>query len=217
MRPLVHPLTRRPTRRGALAVCAAAVLLAGCSGGDGLPDAQGQNYIEGDGTIVQTRVEEREDVIELSGTAVDGSRVDLADLRGKVVVLNTWFASCGPCRTEAPDLEAVWQEYSALNVQFVGINTYDTADIADAFQRSHGITYPSILDAKSGQAMLALRGVAPQATPTTIVLDTEGRVAARASGVVSAVTLSDLLDDAGAAPAPATAPGQSPTASAAPA
>ncbi|MGI4895607.1 MAG: TlpA family protein disulfide reductase [Janthinobacterium lividum] len=200
-------------RRGALALSAAVLLLAGCSGGDGLPATQGQNFIKGDGTVVSTPVSERSEVIELSGTAVDGSAVDLATLRGKVVVLNTWFAGCGPCRREAADLESVWTQYSGRNVQFVGINTIDTADIAGAFQRGHDITYPSILDAGSGQAMLALRGVAPQATPTTIVLDTEGRVAARASGIVTALTLSGMLDDAGADPVP----GGTPPSAAAPA
>ena len=176
--------------------------LSACSGGDGLPESQGSNYIEGDGTVARWAVAERQDPVEFSGTTVDGDTVDLADYRGTVVVLNTWFAGCAPCRAEAADLEAVWQEYSGRNVQFLGINTYDTADIAASFQRSFSITYPSVLDADSGAAMLALRTYSPQATPTTLVLDTEGRVASRASGIVIRSTLTGMLDDAGADPAP---------------
>ncbi|WP_432563132.1 TlpA family protein disulfide reductase [Kineococcus sp. SYSU DK003] len=182
------------------------LVVAGCSGGDGLPAAQGQNYIEGDNTVVQWKPEERREPLEFSGTALDGTAIDLSQYRGRLVVLNTWFAGCAPCRTEAPDLQAVWQEYSSRNVQFLGINTYDTAAIAEGFHRTFGITYPSILDADSGAAMLALRTYSPQATPTTFVLDTEGRVAARASGIVEPSTLSGMLDDAGADPAPAKAP-----------
>jgi peroxiredoxin len=177
------------------------LVVAGCSGGDGLPDTQGQNWIDGDNTVVQWEPEERKDPVEFTGTAVDGSAVDVSSFRGQVVVLNTWFANCSPCRTEAPDMESVWQDYSTRNVQFLGINTYDTASIAEAFQQRFGITYPSVLDADSGAAMLALRTYSPQATPTTLVLDTEGRVAARASGIVEASTLSGMLDDAGADPA----------------
>ncbi|WP_432507461.1 TlpA family protein disulfide reductase [Kineococcus arenarius] len=209
--------TRRPALAGALLATA---VLAGCGGGgDGLPDAQGQNYIAGDGTVVQTPPAERGEPITFTGETIDGGTIDLADLRGQVVLLNTWFAACGPCREEADDLQQVWEEYSGRGVQFVGINTYDTAAIAESFNRSHSVTYPSVLDAGSGEAMLALRGVAPQATPTTIVLDAEGRVAARVSGPARASTLAGLLDDAGAAPAPeATDPATDPaTAAAAPA
>ncbi|GAA0301945.1 TlpA family protein disulfide reductase [Kineococcus aurantiacus] len=199
--------------RRALGVAAlSALVVAGCSGGDGLPASQGQNYIEGDGTTVQWEPGERREPVEFTGTAVDGTTVDLAQYRGKVVVLNTWFAGCAPCRAEARDVESVWQQYRDRNVQFLGVNTYDTAAIAQSFQESFSITYPSVLDAGSGAAMLALRAYSPQATPTTLVLDTDGRVAARVSGIVRPLTLSGLLDDAGADPAPG--PGASPSASA---
>ncbi|NAZ86456.1 TlpA family protein disulfide reductase [Kineococcus indalonis] len=198
----MHPRPGTTARRAALAAPLLAALLAGCGGGDGLPEAQGQNYISGDGTVVQTPAAERGGPVTFTGTGVDGESIDLAQLRGQVVLLNTWFASCGPCREEAPALQQVWEEYSGRGVRFVGINTYDTANVARSFNRTYSITYPSVLDAASGQAMLALRGVAPQATPTTVVLDAEGRVAARVSGPATAATLSGLLDDAGAAPAP---------------
>ncbi|GAB3455988.1 TlpA disulfide reductase family protein [Kineococcus endophyticus] len=201
-------LSRRAFGVAALSAVSTLVV-AGCGGGDGLPQSQGSNYIEGDGTIVQWKPEERREPVEFTGTAVDGSTVDLAQYRGKVVVLNTWFAGCSPCRKEAPDLEAVWQEYSGRNVQFLGINTDDTAAIAESFQKSFGITFPSVLDKDSGAAMLALRTYSPQATPTTLVLDTEGRVAARASGIVRRLDLSGMLDDAGATPA--AAPSATPT------
>lgn len=187
-------------RRAFVGVVAAAAL-AGCSGGDGLPAPQGANYIEGDRTWSKVAEADRGEPIEFTGTGVDGAAIDLADFRGKVVLLNTWFAGCGPCRKEAPDLEEVWQEYASRNVQFLGVNTNDTANIAAAFAKRFGTTYPSVLDADSGAAMLALRGVAPQATPTTIVLDTQGRVAARVSGVVDPSVITGLLDDSGADPA----------------
>lgn len=190
-----------PTRRAFGLAALSSLVVAGCSSGEGLPESQGQNYIEGDGTTARWAAAERKDPVEFTGTLVDGTKVDVSQYRGQVVVLNTWFAGCAPCRTEAPDVESVWKQYQGRNVQFLGINTYDTAAVARAFQDKFGITYPSILDADSGAAMLALRTYSPQATPTTLVLDTEGRVAARASGIVRPLTLSGMLDDAGAAPA----------------
>jgi len=199
----VNVLSRRAFGVAALST----LVVAGCSGGDGLPDSDGKGFIDGDGTIVQWDAADRREPLEFSGTAVDGTTIDVSQYRGQVVVLNTWYAGCAPCRKEAPDMEAVWQEYSGRNVQFLGINTYDTAAIADSFQKGQGITYPSILDAGSGAVMLALRTYSPQATPTTFVLDVEGRVAARASGIVDPSSLRGMLDDAGADAAPETTPG----------
>ena len=68
---------------------------------------------------------------------------------------------------------------------FVGINVYDTADVARVFDEENSIGYPTILDVASGSVQLAFAGsVAPNAVPTTIVLDREGRVAARISGLL---------------------------------
>ena len=81
-------------------------------------------------------------------------------------------------------------------VEFVGIDTReDDAAQALAFQRRYGITYPSLVD--DGGLLLALRGaVPPTAIPSTLVLDTQGRIAARISGPVPSVTtLVDLVED----------------------
>ncbi|WP_369054928.1 TlpA disulfide reductase family protein [Kineococcus terrestris] len=186
---------RRPVR--ALAAAAAAIaLLAGCGSDDGLPAAGGDlGYVQGDGTWVETPPEARSVVVEFSGTGIDGETIDLADLRGDVVVLNTWFADCAPCREEAPTLEAVAQEYADRGVRVVGINTRDTAARARAFTERFGVTFPSVLD-EDGSAMLALRGVAPRATPTTVVLDAQGRVAGQVSGVAERSILTGLVDGA---------------------
>ena len=179
----------------AVALVAATALLAGCSGGDGLPASSGVGYVEGDGTYSEIPAAQRTTTITLSGTTAEGGTVDLSTLRGKPVVLNMWFADCAPCRTEAPALEQAAQEYAG-RASFVGINTgRDDADRVAAFQKAHGVTYPSILDA-DGSALLALRRVAPRATPTTVVLDAQGRVAAQYAGEITAVILGELIDGA---------------------
>lgn len=71
-------------------------------------------------------------------------------------------------------------------MSFLGVNIYDQAPTAMSFAEEFGVTYPSILDVNDGSVRLAFAGqVAPTATPTTLVLDQQGRVAARISGLVS--------------------------------
>ena len=75
----------------------------------------------------------------------------------------------------------------------MGINYRDGVETATAFLRANEITYPSLED-DGGRTLLALRGKA-NATPTTLVLDRRGRIAARVSGPVTAATLTGLVND----------------------
>ncbi|GAA4973789.1 TlpA disulfide reductase family protein [Kineococcus glutinatus] len=180
--------------RGA-GVLLAAALLAGCSSGDGLA-APGQGYVDGAGTTREIAAAERTPAVELSGETVEGEPVDLADLRGSVVVLNVWYADCPPCRAEAPTLQGISEDYAAQGVRFLGINTRnDSPEAVRAFHETFGVTYPSIRDS-AGTALLALRerGIAAVATPTTVVLDAQGRIAAAVAGQVEAGTLTDMID-----------------------
>jgi len=79
-------------------------------------------------------------------------------------------------------------------VQFVGVNVRDTAGTALAFDRNFGMTYPSIIDNTTGSVVLAFTGVvSPQAVPTTIVVDRQGRVAARILGRLEPSTLDAMI------------------------
>lgn len=193
--------TRRVRRIGRVEAVAlvAGLALAGCSTADPLSqqyrEGGDQGFVAGDGTVTEIPPGEREAPIELGGETADDGQVALADLRGDVVVLNIWYAACAPCRAEAPELAEISEGYAGAGVSFVGINTRDDAAQAQAFERTFGIEYPSILDAATGSALLALRGQAnPQAVPTTLVLDREGRVAARVVGRAEGSVLRALLD-----------------------
>lgn len=202
--------TRRRTGRrgGVVAVAlAAALALAACSGGDGTADeadVADQGYVSGDGSFTQWAAADREGPVEVAGTDYAGAAVDVADWRGDVVVLNTWYAACPPCREEAPDLVEIAHEYAEAGVHLLGINGVDDAGAAEPFQTSFEVPYPSI-DDRDKQAIAALQGIVPiQATPTTVVLDRDGKVAARIVGLAEGSTLRALIDevlaeDAGAA------------------
>ena len=191
-------MSRRRSRWAAVLV-AVALGLAGCSGGSTLAQqaraGDDKNYVAGDGSVTELAESKRGEPVTVTGTSADGEAVDVAAWRGEPVVLNVWYAACGPCRAEAPDLQAIWSEYESRGVHFLGVNTRDDAPTAQAFQRRFEITYPSIVDA-DGAAILALRGeVSPQAVPTTLVVDRRGRVAARVLGLVDPSTLRSLVDE----------------------
>lgn len=141
---------------------------------------------------------ERGEPVALRGTDLSGSPVDVGALRGGPVVLNVWGSWCAPCRTEAPVLDAVSEQYADRGVRFVGINVKDNASAARAFERRFGIGYPS-LDDQTGRATLALNDYLPASVvPATLVLDPRGRVAGRILGAVEESTLRALLDEAAA-------------------
>ncbi len=84
-----------------------------------------------------------------------------------MLVLNVWYASCPPCRQEAPDLQEIHEDYADQGVRFVGVNVRDEAGPALAFEEKYGLTYPSLPDLDA-TIMYALRGqVSPNAVPST--------------------------------------------------
>lgn len=176
-----------------LAVVAAIVFtLASCAPGDAV---ESPRYVSGDGTVTIFTEAEHPEPLELTGTSFAGETVDVADFRGQAVLLNTWYASCPPCRAEAPDLVAA---DAREDVQVIGINGRDDAATAEAFDRTFGVEYPSI-DDSDGAAVAALQGlVAVNAVPSSLILDTEGRLYARVIGRVEPSTLTSLLDEAAA-------------------
>jgi len=170
---------------GLVAGAIALLALAGCASADGVAAGYGggQGYVSGDGAYLEIPAADRGAPVEFSGPTIDGSDFGSTELAGEVAVVNFWYAGCPPCRLEAPDLADLSAELA--DVPFVGVNVYDTSDVARVFNDENGIAYPSILDVSTGSVQLAFAGsVAPNAVPTTLVLDREGRVAARISGLV---------------------------------
>lgn len=182
------------TRKGGFAATVTATLglglvllvgITGCSS-DPLADqyraGSGKNYIAGDGTVTEIAVENRGEPITFSGSSETGGTLASTDYLGNVLVVNFWYAGCAPCRAEAPDLEKVHQATLANNLGFIGVNVRDQAETAVTFNTRFGVTYPSIIDV-DGQAQLSFASnVPPNAVPTTLVLDRQGRVAARILG-----------------------------------
>ncbi|WP_255205055.1 TlpA disulfide reductase family protein [Actinomadura sp. BRA 177] len=189
MNPRISPL------RAAAAAVALCGLLAGCAGtnaaGSG-PDGGDNRFISGDGNVTQYAPAKRKSVQNVTGERLDGKAFKLSDLKGKVVVVNFWASWCAPCRGEAPSLEQVYTENKEKGVEFIGVNFKDSKANAEAFERKFKVTYPSLFDA-DGQVTLAFREVPPSAIPSTLVLDRQGRVAARIIGATTYSKLNPLV------------------------
>lgn len=190
----------RGARVWAAAALAAAVLLTlpGCSSGGDTIAAQaragdGKGYVAGDGTVETIAPARRTTSIRLTGRTLEGAAFDSAALRGKVVVVNTWGSWCGPCNDEAPVLQRTWTALRGRDVQLIGVDVREGPQAGATFQRRYAITYPS-LRWDGGAALLQLQGKAP-ATPTTLVLDQQGRLAGRISGPVRGSTLQAMVED----------------------
>ena len=104
-------------------------------------------------------------------------------------------------RPVAPVLQGTTLEGASLSTaesvaRFVGINTRDPDPAqAKAFQRSFGVTYPSLYD-PAGALVLTLSGqVPPSAIPSTLVVDRQGRIAARILGETTRITLVTVVND----------------------
>jgi thiol-disulfide isomerase/thioredoxin len=182
----------------AAVAAATALALSGCSANDSLAtqyrSGNGQNYIAGDGTVSEYAASNRGEPVSFTGTLQDGSTVSSKQYAGKVLVVNFWYAGCPPCRVEAPDLESLSKKYAAQGVQFLGVNLYDSAQTAESFEKDKGVTYPSVLDRDTGSVLLAFsKTVPPKATPTTLVVDKKGRVAARILGAIPGKSILDTL------------------------
>ena len=174
-----------------LLLCAAA---SGCANGTSTGD---RGYVDGQGIVSRLPVGERKTPGEVSGTLLDGKDLTLETYAGKVVVLNVWGSWCPPCRKEARALAGAARTLAKDDVQFVGINTKDSStEQGRAFERRYDVPYPSFYD-PSGRTLLAFSGTLnPSAIPSTVVLDTKGRVAASILGPIpSEQTLVDLVRD----------------------
>ncbi|KIP52662.1 TlpA family protein disulfide reductase [Leucobacter komagatae] len=178
-------MSARRTIAIAAAAAALTVGLASCSTSEAdnlssqWQDGGDKGYVAGDGSSASFPIGDRGEPVEFGGETEFGEQFGSDDTAGSVTVVNFWYAGCAPCRAEAPDLVEAYTEFEPQGVQFVGVNTRDQAAQAKQFGIEFGVEYPSILDNPGGRTVQrAFAGQIPlNAVPTTLILDSEGRVA----------------------------------------
>jgi thiol-disulfide isomerase/thioredoxin len=191
--------TRASRRRAALLTAGAAavtLVLAGCGGGETGASSGDTKFVQGTGEITKVKQPQRQAAPKISGKDVEGGDLSLSEFKGKVVVLNVWGSWCAPCRAEAPNLAKVAKDTEGKDVQFVGINTRDLSkENAKSFERNYGIGYPSFYD-PTGKLILRFpsNSLTPQAIPSTLILDRDGKIAVRALKELGEQELRDALN-----------------------
>ncbi len=170
-------------------VLLSALFVSACSENPNLNNS----YQSGDGTVTEFKKPARSAAVNWGGITSDGYRIEASNLSGVVTVMNFWYAACTPCRVEMPDLVDLAKQYEN-KVQFIGVNVRDSAETANAFRRSFSVNFPTLIDKDTGETVLAFTGVVtPSAVPTTLVIDAEGKVAARILGLAEKSTLRTLI------------------------
>lgn len=183
---------RASTFLAGVGLAVVALLTAGCTSTSTVG-----GFASGDGTLTRVPVDKRVAAPRITGETLTGAPFDSNEIKNKVIVYNVWGSWCAPCRQEAPELAAAAKE-TADTASFVGINTRDSGTAqAQALVREAGIEFPSVYD-PDGRTLLQFESVSPNSIPTTIVVDAQGRVAARILGATSKSTLVGLVQDTAA-------------------
>jgi len=147
-----------------------------------------KSYVAGNGTVTFIESKDRKTAPVLTGLTLDGENLQVP--HGGIVVVNVWASWCAPCRAEAPTLAALAKKYQG--VVFVGVLTRDSEVAARAFEKRFQIPYPTLVD---DSVLLGFRDtLSANAIPSTIVIDKQGKVAARISGQITVASLSDLIE-----------------------
>ncbi|MFI7010451.1 TlpA family protein disulfide reductase [Streptomyces sp. NPDC050145] len=194
--PRTTPATKRRTAVLATGAAVAALLLTACGPGGTSGGGDSTNFVSSTGGISTVAKSDRGTAPVLSGKDLEGKPLSTADHEGKVLVINVWGSWCPPCRAEAKYFAKVAKESDPKDVQFLGIDTRDPqTDQAIAFEKDYGIPYPSFYD-PSGKLLLKFKKgtLNPQGIPNTLVIDRDGKIAARSLKALNEKTLHQLID-----------------------
>jgi thiol-disulfide isomerase/thioredoxin len=162
------------------------ITLTGCGGGG--TSSPEESFVSGDGSVTFIKIADRKIAPAITGLTLSGTNYTYT--KDKVAVVNVWASWCSPCRAEAPILVSLANKYT--NVAFIGILTRDNPANAEAFERRFKIPYPTVID---DSILIGFKGSLPaNAIPSTVILDKNGRVAARISGVVTVASLTQLIE-----------------------
>jgi thiol-disulfide isomerase/thioredoxin len=175
-------------RRLAAVLATAAVaagVLAGCGSGSW------EKKCSTNAGVVECSPDQRPQAREVTGELLDGGSYDVTQDRGKVVVVNFWGSWCAPCRAEADDLQQTYDATKPKGVTFIGVDTRDGKDAAKAFERGR-VTFPSIYD-PDGKVALKF-DVTQVSTPSTLILDRQGRIAAGIRGATTIGVLKPVVE-----------------------
>lgn len=133
---------------------------------------------------------DRDQVVELSGDSLTGEPLDIPIPNAVATVVNSWASWCAPCREELPEFASESENPEFSDVGFIGLNVND--DLVAAQAMAETLPFPSLFDPE-GQLLPQIPGVPPAALPSTVILDSKGRIAVRVIGPVPPGELATLI------------------------
>ncbi|MFZ5557718.1 MAG: TlpA disulfide reductase family protein [Pseudomonadota bacterium] len=130
-------------------------------------------------------------------TTLTGQRINLADLRGKIVLVNFWATSCGICMAEMPDLVAAYRQYRERGFEVIAVAMpYDDPRQVREYAAKQGLPFPVVFDQDGG---LAHEFGQVGATPTTFLIDRSGKRVSKTVGIINFDKLRAFLESVEAA------------------
>lgn len=129
---------------------------------------------------------------QVSFTTLDGKQIALSELKGRIVLVNFWATSCPGCIKEMPGLVESYKRYQGKGFEVVAVAmSYDPPSHVVSYTKKNGLPFPVVLDSDGGLAM-AFNDV--QVTPTSIIIDQQGRIVQRVIGELDFPALHAILD-----------------------
>ncbi len=162
-------------------------VIMGCGQGSAQAEAQKKNIPKK--TVKEARPKGAVKAPDFTLADLEGNRVQLADYRGKVVLLNFWGTWCGPCRKEIPDFIELVDKYQESGLEIIGVTlTSGPPENIQRFSDRMGINYTLLTDfeARETQTVTWEYGKATgrpiNGIPTTFIIDREGYIVKKYTG-----------------------------------
>jgi len=137
------------------------------------------------------------DTIDISFTAIDGREVNLADLKGKVVLVDFWATWCVPCLRAMPEIKSLYAEFHDKGFEVIGISLDDDKEKLESYLAKEGITWPQFFDGNGWENKFAQEyGI--ESIPATFLIGPDGLIAANdLSGEALKAKITELLANVG--------------------